>query len=90
MERKEEISMIFSVSELSTTESWTQQNFAKTYDLSFDKVNDTVDRIQAKDVSLEEFIERYEKPYKPVSTIIFFQFLSFHYETPCIRCCKCF
>ena len=54
-------------SELSTTESWTQEGFAKNYDLSFDKVDDTVERIYVKDVSLQDFIDRYEKPYKPVS-----------------------
>ena len=58
---------LFSVSELSTTESWCQEGWAKTFDLSFDKVDDTVERIHVKDVSLEDFIELYEKPYKPVS-----------------------
>ena len=58
---------LFSVSELSTTESWCQEGWAKTYDLSFDKVDDTVERIHVKDVSTEDFIELYEKPYKPVS-----------------------
>ena len=57
---------LFSVSELSTTESWCQEGWAKNYDLSFDKVDDTVERIHVKDVSLEDFIELYEKPYKPV------------------------
>jgi len=52
--------------ELSTTESWCQEGWAKSYDLSFDKVDDTVERIHVKDVSLEDFIELYEKPYKPV------------------------
>ena len=58
---------LFSVSELSTTESWCQEGWAKSFDLSFDKVDDTVERIHVKDVSLEDFIELYEKPYKPVS-----------------------
>lgn len=57
--------ILLDIPELSTTESWTQQQYAKYYDLSFDKVNDTVERIHVKDVSGKEFVERFEKPYKP-------------------------
>ena len=34
--------------------------------MSEDIVKDTVERIHVKDVSCEEFIEKWEKPYKPV------------------------
>ena len=34
--------------------------------MSYDKVIDTVERINVHDVSPDEFIERWEKPYKPV------------------------
>ncbi len=52
--------------ELSTSESWVEQGYAKNFDLSEDIVKDTVERIHVKDVSCEEFIEKWEKPYKPV------------------------
>lgn len=34
--------------------------------MSLEQVNDTIDRIDINKVSNEEFIEKYEKPYKPV------------------------
>jgi len=34
--------------------------------MSYDSLPDNIDRIDANKVSLEEFIEKYEKPYKPV------------------------
>ena len=57
-------SVIFS--ELSTSESWIEHGYAKNFDVSYDHVNDTVERIHVKDVSPDEFIRRFEKPYKPV------------------------
>ena len=51
---------------MNTAESWTEQKFAKTFDLSYDHVDDTIERIHVKDVSPQEFIEKFEKPYKPV------------------------
>ena len=44
--------------ELSTGELWLQKDFANTFDLNY-KVNDTLERINVKDVSPDEFIERY-------------------------------
>ena len=52
--------------ELSTSESWIEHGYAKNFDLSYDHVDDTVERIHVKDVSPDEFIRRFEKPYKPV------------------------
>jgi histone arginine demethylase JMJD6 len=34
--------------------------------MSIEQVNDTIDRIDEIKVSIEEFIEKYEIPYKPV------------------------
>merc|ERR1712241_765907 len=52
--------------ELGTSESWVEHGYAKHFDVSYDHVNDTVERIHVKDVSPDEFIRRFEKPYKPV------------------------
>nr|ALS04439.1 bifunctional aminoacyl-tRNA synthetase [Acartia pacifica] len=55
--------------ELSSQDHWIQYRLSETFDLSWDSVNDTVDRIHAADVSAEEFIEKYERPYKVVSIL---------------------
>jgi len=52
--------------ELSSGDLWVQKDFANTFDLDYTKVNDTVERIHVKDVSPQQFIERYEVPYKEV------------------------
>jgi len=52
--------------ELHSTDSWTELKYATRFDLSYDHVIDGVERIHVKDVSPKEFIEKYEKPYKPV------------------------
>lgn len=54
------------LSELHSTDSWTELKYATRFDLSYDHVIDGVERIHVKDVSPKEFIEKYEKPYKPV------------------------
>ena len=56
----------FPFSELKTRESWSEQNYARTFDLSWSHVKDEIERIHVKDVSPKEFIERFEAPYKPV------------------------
>lgn len=45
---------------------WYRFNYLETFDLSHKTVNDCVERIDGSKISLQEFIERYEKPYKPV------------------------
>ncbi|XP_037801178.1 bifunctional arginine demethylase and lysyl-hydroxylase PSR-like [Penaeus monodon] len=45
---------------------WTKHDYKNKFDCSIDIVPDTVERIHANEVPIEEFIERYEKPYKPV------------------------
>lgn len=45
---------------------WTKHDYKNKFDSSIDIVPDTVERIHANEVPIEEFIERYEKPYKPV------------------------
>jgi len=52
--------------ELSTQELWVERRHADNFDLTWDRVNDTLDRIHTSQVSPREFIERYEAPYKPV------------------------
>ena len=53
-------------SELKTDEEWTKYNYIKHFDLSHDKLTDNIERIDMNEVSLEQFIDKYEKPYKPV------------------------
>lgn len=45
---------------------WTKHDYKNKFDCSIDIVPDTVERIHANEVPTEEFIERFEKPYKPV------------------------
>jgi len=52
--------------ELSTRELWIERRHAVNFDLTWEKVNDQLERIHTSQVSPEEFIQRYEKPYKPV------------------------
>lgn len=52
--------------ELKTRESWSEQSYAKTFDLTWSHVKDDIERIHVKDVAPKEFIERFEAPYKPV------------------------
>ena len=40
-------------------------DYARTFDLSLDQVNDNLERIDSRKVGLQEFIEKYEKPYRP-------------------------
>jgi histone arginine demethylase JMJD6 len=53
-------------SELKTQDDWEKYNYFDKYDTSFDKLTDNIDRIDVTKVPIEEFIEKYEKPYKPV------------------------
>lgn len=41
-------------------------NYKENFDLSYNNTIDHVERIDANKVSLEDFIEKYEKPYQPV------------------------
>jgi hypothetical protein len=45
---------------------WSCQNYAETFDLSFATVKDNVPRVDASKLSVEEFVEQYEKTYTPV------------------------
>lgn len=51
--------------ELNEYWSWSMLNYAAHFD-RYKEVNDTIERIDVDSVSPEEFIEKYEKPYKPV------------------------
>ena len=45
---------------------WSKNNYVEKFDASTKYINDNVDRIDASQVSIEEFQERYEKTYTPV------------------------
>ncbi|KAK2188078.1 hypothetical protein NP493_144g02004 [Ridgeia piscesae] len=45
---------------------WRRQEYAKTFDLSLKRVKENVERIDARDIKPEEFIQKYEKNYVPV------------------------
>ena len=45
--------------ELATSDMWTAKDYCHSFDLSYDKVNDTLERINQDQVSEEEFIKRY-------------------------------
>ncbi len=51
-------------SELSTSD-WCRENHFETFDSSFEHLPDNIDRIDYNQVSNQEFIEKYEIPYKP-------------------------
>lgn len=55
----------FVFSELHDQVAWTAMGFARNFQ-NFMVVNDVMERIDVNDVSKEQFIELYEKPYKPV------------------------
>lgn len=52
-------------SELSDKYAWYAHGYADNFK-PFTKVPENVDRIDVENVSPEEFVERYEQPYKPV------------------------
>ncbi|XP_046859328.1 bifunctional arginine demethylase and lysyl-hydroxylase JMJD6-like isoform X2 [Xenia sp. Carnegie-2017] len=47
-------------------DDWTKQNYNETFDLSLDSFIDNVPRIEYHKTSCQEFIEKYERPLKPV------------------------
>ena len=51
--------------ELRTKASWSEKNYHLNFDLDWRSVNDTMERIHVDKVDTEEFISRFEKPYKP-------------------------
>lgn len=55
----------FFLAELGDKGAWTAMDYANRFE-QFWKFDDNVERINAKDVSCEEFIERFEKINKPV------------------------
>lgn len=48
------------------SEDWTKYNYFKNFDLSHENLPDRIDRIDCATYSQAEFIENYERPYKPV------------------------
>ena len=59
------LSCNFSFPELKV-DGWTKHNFHTTFDLNLDSFTDNVPRINCNEISHEEFIEKYERPLKPV------------------------
>ncbi|XP_029163701.1 bifunctional arginine demethylase and lysyl-hydroxylase PSR-like [Nylanderia fulva] len=51
--------------ELADKAAWTQQNYSKNFQ-KFREFEDNAERIDESGVTTEDFIEKYEKPYKPV------------------------
>lgn len=41
-------------------------DYKNKFDLTISAIKDNVERINVHEISTEEFIERYEKPYRPV------------------------
>lgn len=54
-----------SISELSDKGAWVALNYVNRFS-EFKEFDDNVERIHVKDVSCQEFIDRFEKLYKPV------------------------
>lgn len=52
--------------ELKTKEMWHEKRYFENFDLGWEQVNDTVDRIDEAVVGCEEFIDKYERPKRPV------------------------
>ncbi|XP_043944963.1 bifunctional arginine demethylase and lysyl-hydroxylase JMJD6-like [Protopterus annectens] len=55
--------------ELKDSFDWVKHGYYENFDVSHSSVKDNVERVEACDISVEDFIEKYEKPYKPVVLI---------------------
>lgn len=51
--------------ELVGAQTWSELNYEQNFE-QFTQFEDNVERISAKDVDCQEFIDKYEKHYKPV------------------------
>ena len=60
------MSIFLLFAELKTQDDWMKHKFAQDFDLSHKSVNDIVPRIDCRNMSQAEFIEKYEKPRIPV------------------------
>ena len=55
-----------SFTELNEKHAWHKLEYASTFDLSMAHIQDTIPRVDARMLSAQEFIDQYEKDYKPV------------------------
>ena len=53
--------------ELKTKEMWYEKRYFENFDLRWEHVDDTIERIDVHSVSPKEFIDRFEAPSKPVA-----------------------
>lgn len=60
--------LLFLLELSSTHNSWSELNYAEKFE-QFTQFEDNVERIHASDVDCQEFIDKYEKHYKPVGNI---------------------
>ncbi|OWA51348.1 Bifunctional arginine demethylase and lysyl-hydroxylase JMJD6 [Hypsibius exemplaris] len=69
-ERPDPVLVVYQTSrlhlELKTPADWSALKYATNLDCSLGSVRDNVDRIDANVVSHQEFVARFERPYKPV------------------------
>lgn len=56
---------MFSLVELSSSHSWSELNYSKNFE-HYKQFEDNVERVNAADLDLQQFIDKFEKHYKPV------------------------
>lgn len=65
--------------ELNSSAAWVEQGYYKNFK-SFTVFSDSVERISIDNTSPQEFIEQYEKPYKPVRAVKILLYFLFRFQ----------